>query len=667
MKIRVAEFIARHLVQQGIRHVFLMTGGGAMFLNDALGHQPGLAIVCNHHEQASAMAAEAYARVSGGVGVINVTTGPGGINALNGVFGAWTDSVPMLILSGQVKRETSLRHTGLPVRQLGDQEVDIVALAAPICKYVAFVDEPERIRFELEKALHLATHGRPGPCWLDIPIDVQSALIDPELLVGFIPFPTCAGENPPPPPCGGGVWGEGETLEQQSTHPEPPLPFPGASRHPLPQGEREYLAFLQGEEIENPLLEAQCREVLTLLARSQRPVIMAGSGIHAAHALSAFEAVIRKLAVPVVTAWAHDLIASDDPLFCGRPGTIGTRAGNFTVQNADLLLVLGSRLNIRQVGYNWASFARNAVKIQVDIDVAELAKPFVHIDLPICSDVRVFLETLHRALPENPQPQHAEWLAWCRERVERYPVVLPHQRAWKGKINPYHFIETLFDALEADDIIACANAAACIVPFQVARIKRGMRLFSNSGSASMGYDLPAAIGAYYGALAARGAQRRVICLAGDGSIMLNLQELQTIAHHRLPIKIFILNNRGYLSIRSSQSNFFGRLTGEGPDSGVSFPDFVALGAAFGLPSRSLRTENFAGALAEILAADGPMLIDVLLDETQGFEPRMASRQLPDGRIVSPALEDMHPFLEAEELAQNMLPSSPLSQETQSTP
>ena len=607
MHIRVSEFIARRLVRHGARHVFLMTGGGAMFLNDALGHQPGLKIVCNHHEQAAAMAAEAYARIAGSVGVINVTTGPGGINALNGVFGAWTDSIPLLILSGQVKRETSLRHTGVRVRQLGDQEADIVALAAPICKYAAFVDEPEQIRHELEKALHLATQGRPGPCWLDIPIDVQSALIDPETLAGFTP------------PCG----------------------------------------------IENPSLEDACQEVLARLSRAQRPVIMAGSGIRAAHALPAFEAVIHKLAIPVVTAWAHDLIASDDPLFCGRPGAIGDRAGNFTVQNADCLLILGSRLNIRQIGYNWASFAPNARKIQVDIDAAELEKPFVSIDWPICCDVRVFLETLNRSLPENPPPQkpHADWLAWCRERVARYPAVLPRQRAWKGKINPYHFVETLFDMLEADDIIACANAAACIVPFQAGKIQRGMRLFSNSGSASMGYDLPAAIGAYYGALAARGEQRRVICLAGDGSIMLNLQELQTIAHHRLPIKIFVLNNRGYLSIRSSQNNFFGRLTGEGPDSGVSFPDFAALGAAFGLSSRTLRTEAFARELAEILAADGPALIDVVLDETQGFEPRMASRQLPDGRIVSPALEDMYPFLEAEERAQNMLISSLLPEKT----
>ncbi|MDR1462176.1 MAG: thiamine pyrophosphate-binding protein [Azoarcus sp.] len=592
--------MARHLVRHGVRHIFLMTGGGAMFLNDALGHQTGLEIICNHHEQASAMAAEAYARIAGSAGVINVTTGPGGINALNGVFGAWTDSIPMLILSGQVKRETSLRHTGLRLRQLGDQEVDILALAQPICKYTAFIGQAEQIRLELEKALYLASHGRPGPCWLDIPVDVQAAMVDPEALAGFIPQ-----EIPP----------------------------------------------------SSALVSALCREVLACLARAKRPVVMAGSGIRAANALDIFEPLIRKLGIPVVTAWAHDLIASDDPIFCGRPGTIGSRAGNFTVQNADYLLILGSRLNIRQTGYDWASFAKNAYKIQVDIDAAELEKPFVRADLPICCDLRVFLQTLDGLIPaaHSPKAEHIDWLDWCRERQTRYPAVLPRHRKGSGKINPYHFVETLFDALEADDIVACANAAACIVPFQAGKIKRGMRLFSNSGAASMGYDLPAAIGAYYGALAARGSQRRIICLAGDGSIMLNLQELQTIAHHRLPIKIFIFNNRGYLSIRGTQKNFFGRLTGEGPDSGVSFPDFIALGTAFGIASHKLEGEKFTESLTELLAADGPALIEILLDETQAFEPRMHSRQLPDGRIVSPALEDMFPFLATEELAQNMLP------------
>jgi acetolactate synthase-1/2/3 large subunit len=601
--LRVAEYIAQTLAARGVRHVFLLTGGGAMFLNDALGHQPGIELICNHHEQASAMAAEAYARVSGTTGVVNVTTGPGGINALNGVFGAWTDSIPMLILSGQVKRETSLRYNGLAnLRQLGDQEADIVALARPICKYVAFIDAPQQIRRELEKALYLATQGRPGPCWLDIPIDVQSALIDPDALPGFTPASSA------------------QTLAP--THAQ---------------------------------IETQCRETLERLARSRRPVILAGGGIRAANALAVFERVIRKLSIPVVTAWTHDLIASDDPLFCGRPGTIGTRAGNFTVQNADFLLVIGSRLNIRQVGYKQGSFARHACKVWVDVDPEELAKPLVRADLPICCDARVFLETLERLLPDAPPPSaHAEWLAWRRERGRRYPVVLPRQRKYTGKINPYHFIETLFEHLDADDIVVCANAAACIVPFQAGRLKRGMRLFSNSGSASMGYDLPAAIGAYYGAQAARGTQRRVICLAGDGSIMLNLQELQTIAHHRLPIKIFVLNNSGYLSIRSSQNNFFGRLTGAGPDSGVSFPDFVTLGAAFGISSQRIQEREFAARVREMLVGDGPALADVVLDETQGFEPRVSSRQLPDGSIVSPELEDMYPFLDAEELAQNML-------------
>jgi acetolactate synthase-1/2/3 large subunit len=608
---RVSEFIAQSLVTHGVRHVFLMTGGGAMFLNDALGHQPGLQIICNHHEQAAAMAAEAYARISGGLGVVNVTTGPGGINALNGVFGAWTDSIPLLVLSGQVKRETSLRHTGIRnLRQLGDQEVDILALAKPLCKDTVFVDDPQQIRFALEKAFHLAQHGRPGPVWLDIPIDVQAARVDPETLPGF-------------------------------------------------DGAKDAQAAMMAVGQSPESLAAACREILARLAESERPVIMAGSGIRAARAETLFHAVIRRLGVPVVTAWAHDLIASDDPLFCGRPGTIGTRAGNFTVQNADFLLVIGSRLNIRQVGYNFSAFARHAYTVQVDIDPAELAKPYLAIDLPLHADARRFLETLARLLPEpknTPAPAHARWLCWCRERMARYPNVLPRQRTAQEKINPYHFVETLFDLLNATDIVASANAAACIVPFQAGRIQEGMRLFSNSGAASMGYDLPAAIGAYYGALAARGKQERLICLAGDGSIMLNLQELQTIAHHRLPIKIFILNNQGYLSIRSSQNNFFGRLTGEGPASGVSFPDFVALGKAFGIPSRNLSGAEFPVDLAEILAADGPALINVLLDETQGFEPRMASRQLPDGTIVSPALEDMFPFLEPEELAQNMVGS-----------
>lgn len=603
-KITVARYIAETLAARELTHVFMVTGGGSMFLNDALGHQPGLTPVFCHHEQACAMAAEGYARISGRTGVVNVTTGPGGLNSLNGVFGAWTDSVPMLIVSGQVKRETFRGAYDLPeLRQLGDQEADIVPIARSITKHAAVVLDPADIRYQLEKALHLSASGRPGPCWLDIPVDVQSSLIDPATLRSYDP-----GEDGP-------AWRAAD-------------------------------------------LDAHCRLILEKIAGAKRPVIMAGTGVRAAQALGEFETVIRRLGIPVTTAWTHDIIASDDPLYCGRPGTIGTRAGNFTVQNADVLLVLGSRLNIRQTSYNWKSFARHAFVIQVDIDAAELAKPTVRPSHAIHCDLKPLLAALGERLASgrHDTAQHADWLAWCRQRVATYPPVLARQRECSGPINPYHFVEQLFGKLGPSDVVACGNATACIVPFQAALLQRGQRMFSNSGSASMGHDLPAAIGAYFGAAAQRGSQRRVICLAGDGSIMLNIQELQTIAHGNLPIKIFILNNSGYLSIRSTQQNFFGRLTGAGPESGLSFPDYVALGRAFGLPARRFSGPAFPGALDEVLAAPGPALCDVVLDPAQGFEPRASSRQLEDGRIVSAPLEDMFPFLDRDELARNMLVS-----------
>lgn len=599
--INTATYLAHHLAANGYRHVFLVTGGGAMFLNDALCHEPGLSPVYFHHEQAAAMAAEAYARIATQPPVLNVTSGPGGINALNGVYGAWTDSIPMLVISGQVKRATCLATTPVPgLRQLGDQEGEIIPMVRGITKYAAVVDRPEDIAWHLDQALYLCRNGRPGPVWLDIPIDVQSAKIDPVTLRRFVP-----------------------SVDQ---------------------------SFVSTADI---------HAIVKRLQVAKRPVILAGTGIRAANTVTEFETVIRRLGIPVTTAWTHDLIASDDPLFCGRPGTIGTRAGNFTVQNADLVLILGSRLNIRQVSYNWTAFAPKALKIQVDIDPAELRKPFVTPDMAITADLKHFLPALMDALGDwQPSPAHRDWLVWCKERLVRYSGVLPRQREFNGKINPYHFIEQLFSKLEGNDIVACGNATATIVPFQVGSIKTGMRLFSNSGSASMGYDLPAAIGAFYGATAERGKQHRVICLAGDGSIMMNLQELQTIAHYRLPIKIFVLNNGGYLSIKTSQTNFFGRLAGAGPTNGVSFPDFVAIATAFGIPARRLSSTDFSDQLAEVLACEGPTLCDVILDETQGFEPRMSSRKLDDGSIVTPPLEDMFPFLDRDELASNMINSTP---------
>ncbi len=591
---RVSEYVSQKLSELGVRHVFMLTGGGAMFLNYDIGSNPRIQTVFNHHEQACAMAAEGYARITGQPGVINVTTGPGGINALNGVYGAWTDSIPMLVISGQVKRETYIRTYDQPaLRQLGDQEADIVSMARSVTKYAVTVTDPYQIRYHVEKAWYLACSGRPGPCWLDIPIDVQSSQVDASKLEGFVP-PS------------------------------------------VPEGDGD--------------LHEQVKHTLEKLKQAKRPVILAGTGVRLAGAVDVFGQVIHRLGIPVTTAWTHDLIASDDPVFCGRPGTIGTRPGNFTVQNADVLLILGSRLNIRQVGYTWASFARGAQKIWVDIDPAELSKPTVKPDVPVVADAGAFLQEMLCQLEvmDWDAAHFSEWLAWCKERQVRYPAVLPRHRQFTGKINPYHFIDTLFSNLENEDVVVCGNGAATVVTFQAAQIKLGQRLWANSGSASMGYDLPAAIGA---AFANHG--RRVICLAGDGSLQLNIQELQTVAHYQLPLKILVLNNGGYLSIRQSQRGFFGGVVGESQASGVSFPNFIQLANAYGLPAVKLEGDDFLPDLRRVLEMPSPVLVEVVLDPDQGFEPRQSSRPLPDGRIVSAPLEDMFPFLAPDELAQNL--------------
>ena len=602
---RLADYVFEFFSQRGLKDVFLVTGGGAMHLNDAIARCPGLHYVCCHHEQACAMAAEAYARIKGRPAILNVTTGPGGINALNGVFGAWTDSVPMIVLSGQVKRETCMGARGIVgLRQLGDQEADIVRMVKGITKYAELVTAPETIRYHLEKAFYLATTGRPGPVWLDIPVDVQSAQINPDELDGFDPSAL------------------------------PPIPY-------------------------SPDLAEIARTVLEKISAAKRPTILAGSGVRVAAALEVFEGVVRKLGIPVTTAWAHDLVATDDPHFCGRPGTIGDRGGNFTVQNSDLVLVLGSRLNIRQVSYNWASFARHAFKIQVDVDPSELCKPTVQAELPICADAKAFLEALERQidLAGAESQRHADWLAWARERQLLYPVFDPQRhRSTPGAINPYHFGHVLFELLSEDDVVVCANATATIIPFQAARVKKGQRLISNSGSASMGYDLPAAIG-----VAVAKETGRVVCLCGDGSLQMNIQELQTVARHCIgspagtwPVKIIVLNNGGYLSMRLTQSNFFGLGIGADPSSGVSFPDYAALATAYGLPALRLDQPAFKEELRSFLETPGPGVCELMLDPTQGFEPKLSSRKLDDGRMVSAALEDMAPFLPREEFLSNML-------------
>lgn len=596
---RVAEYLVQRAVELGIEQAFLLTGGGAMYINDAVGHTAGLSWFCNHHEQASAIAAEGYARVTGTPALVSVTSGPGGINALTGVMGAWTDSIPMLVLSGQVKRETVVRtYPGSRLRQLGDQEADILAMVRGITKYSAFVDDAADARWHIERALHLATTGRPGPVWLDVPMDIQGAPVDPAALRPYDP--------------------SGDTA------------YPDAGR-----------------------LAQQCDALLERLRRAERPVVMVGTGVRLAGATTLLLDVVRAMGVPVVTAWtAIDAVPADFPWLGGRPGSLGDRAGNFAVQNSDLLLVIGSRLNIRQVSYNYRAFARHAWIAQVDADAAELDKPTVRVDLPIHADAHDFLATLQARLrtADIDPARHRGWVAWVRERVARYPVVRSEHRVVGGeRVNPYHAVDRLWAALADDDVVACGDGSACVIPNQVAAIRGTQRLFCNSGTASMGYDLPAAIGA---AVARRGG--RVICLAGDGSVQLNLQELQTVAHHRLNLKIFVLNNDGYLSMRMSQGSFFGRFVGAGPQSGVSFPDILRIAAAYGIPAMRAGGPAFEDTIRAALATDGPVLCELMLDPDQQFEPKLSSRALPDGRMVSSPLEDLAPFLSREELAANML-------------
>lgn len=594
MKIRVADYIADFFAANGITDVFSVTGGGAMHLNDALGHHKALNVTYNHHEQACAIAAEAYTRLSGKLAICCVTSGPGGTNAITGTMGGWLDSIPMFVLSGQVKRETTIWSVPeLGLRQLGDQEFDIVHTVANMTKYTVMVTDENEIAYHLEKALYLATEGRGGPVWVDVPLDVQGAKIDTENLIHFDPAKEAA----------------------------PAVPVLSAK---------------------------QANDIMKRIAAAKRPLVLVGTGVRLGDAENELLAFAEKMRLPVVTAWnANDVLGADSPYYAGMPGTVGTRGGNFVVQNCDLLLSLGCRLNIRMISYNKQQFAENAYKIIVDIDEKELRKPTIVPDLPIHGDVKQVLNSL-LAAEYAPVPAHDTWLAWCRDINARYPAALPEYHGGK-KLNPYVFMEQLFEALDKDDTIVCGNGSACVMTFQGCKIKQGQRMFTNSGCAAMGYGLPGALGA---AVAQKGG--RVICIDGDGSIMMNIQELATIAHHKQNMKILLLNNAGYHSIRQTQTNIFQPpLVGVGPQSGVGFPDFAKLADAFGLPYRRIDCEaNAPAELAELLAIEGPVLCEVVVDETQNFAPKLSSKVLPDGKIVSPKLDDMFPFLPEQEYKAN---------------
>ncbi len=575
----------------------MVTGGGAMHLDDSISRCERLEYVCNHHEQASAIAAEGYARINGNLGVAVVTGGPGGTNALTGVLGAWLDSIPTLFISGQVKYDNTAASTGLPLRQFGDQEANIVEIVRPITKYAVMVKDLNTIRYHFDRAVYLARSGRPGPVWIDIPLDVQAARIDEETLPAYEPA-------------------EDQVLFDRDT------------------------------------IAKQVGETLQRIRQSQRPVFLAGNGIRLAAAAKLFREVIELLNIPVQTAiGAHDLIPSDHRLFFGRPSITGDRSSNFILQNADLLLSVGARLWIRQVGHAYRAFARAAYKIVIDVDPYELKKPSIRPDLAAHCDARLWLEEMVRQLAGRAFAPPSSWLEWCAERRRRYPSVLPEYRRQAAYVNSYHFIDVLSDLLAPDDIIVLADGTANTCTMQAIRLKNGQRMFTNSGCAAMGYDLPAAIGACFAS-----GKKRVICIAGDGSIQLNIQELQTIVHHRLPIKIFVLSNDGYLSIRATQDSYFsGHYVGSDPKSGVSLPDIVKVAHAYGLATERISQHCcLEQKIKHVLDTPGAVVCDIRMDPRQTLYPKVASEQRPNGRLVSKPLEDMFPFLERAEFRDSML-------------
>lgn len=606
MRVKVSDYVADFLANEGIRHVFTVTGGGAMHLNDSLGHNKRLKCIYTHHEQAAAMAAESYARINNEIAAVCVTTGPGGTNAITGVVGGYLDSVPMLIISGQVRYDTTARSTGMNLRAMGDQEFDICKAVASMTKYCEMVINPLDIRYCLEKALTLAYIGRPGPCWLDIPLNVQGAYIETNDLKGFD------------------------------------------------------LAGCENKEFVNMLpsvSDEQIESVISCIKKAKRPVIYAGNGIRLSGAHKIFMKVVEKLGIPVVTAWnSIDAIYDEHRLYVGRGGIMGDRAGNFAVQNSDLVLSIGCRLSIRQVGYNWETWAREAYKIMVDVDKEELYKPTLSIDMPIWSDVYAFLSKLYLSISLKHEEfvMNQEWLNRCSEWKKKYPVVLlKHYKNIDGKANPYCFIKELSKRLSPNQVTVVGNGTACVVGSHGYVIKPGQRFIINSAIASMGYDLPAAIGVAF----ARGNNQDIICISGDGSIQMNIQELQTIIHHKLPIKIFVVNNNGYHSIRQTQTNMFNKnFVGIGPESGdLSFPDMSKLASAYGFPYYSIeKNEEMRDIIPLILSIDGPVICEVFVSEKQNFEPKSATKKLEDGTLVSPPLEDLAPFLEREEFKSNMI-------------
>jgi acetolactate synthase-1/2/3 large subunit len=597
--VKLSDYIFQFVADLGIKHVFMLSGGGAMHLNDSLGRCRQIEYVCNSHEQACAIAAEAYGKVTNDLGVALVTTGPGGTNAITGVAGAWLDSTPCLFISGQVKRPDLKGTTGL--RQLGVQEVDIVSLVAPITKYAVLVTDPTSIRYHLEKAVHLARSGRPGPVWIDVPLDVQAAPIDETALAGYEP-----------------------TREEQT-------PF------------------------DESRMREQVGQVIELLNQAERPLILAGSGIRLARSVGDLLALIDRLGIPAeaATSLGIDLIPGDHSLFFGRPGPIAPRYANFILQNCDLLIAIGARLDMAMTAYAHDRLARGAKKVMVDIDPAEIAKMKTTIHVPVRADAGAFVRELRQRVDRELRPRdHSAWIARCRQWKKRYPLVLPEHRELKDLVSTYYFTEILCEEMNGDDVVASGSSGNAVELFHLCyQHKAGQRVIHTRGLGAMGFGIPAAIGACLAA-----GRRRTICLDGDGGFHLNIQELETVARLQLPIKFFVINNNGYASIRISQAGYFqGRLCGADPSSGVTLPNLLKVADAYGIRAVRLTDQrDLRSRIAALLNEPGPLIVDVMVPPDEVRAPRVMSVPRPDGSMVSKPLEDLWPFLDRQEFRENMI-------------
>ena len=605
MKQKVSDYIADHIAEWGIRDVFTVTGGGAMHMNDAFGHHPKLHCTYQHHEQACAMAAEAYARMDNRMAAVCVTTGPGATNAITGVLGGWMDSIPMLVFSGQARYATTVAASGLKLRSMGVQECNIVPVVTSITKYAQMIIHPEDIRYHLEKALYMAVNGRPGPVWLDIPLDVQGAVIDTEKLRGYDPQ-----ENPEEKPA----------------------------------------------EISQDIIQ----QILDKIEKSRRPVLFPGNGVRLAGAMDDFQKLVNILGVPVITGMSSvDAMESEHPYFAGRSGGTGTRPGNFALQNSDVLLSIGNRQGFAQTGFQYQDWARGSYTILNDIDENELKKPSLHVSLPVCGDAGDLIRKLIcaaklRGVDEtNPLFKGRDWIRQCQVWKQKYPVVTAkhYETVEEGCTNIYAFYEELSKAMQEGQTLMVSVGTSRVAGSQAFRVKKGQRFITNPNTASMGFCLPAATG-----ICVAQPGKPVVCVTGEGSLQMNLQELQTIWQNRLPVKLFVINNQGYHSIRQTQQSYFEPpLVGVGAESGdLSFPDLSKIIPAYGFSYRAVHAaEELPETLHQVLEETGASVCEVFVTKYQKTEPKTSAKKLPDGSMVSAPLEDMYPFLSKEELEENM--------------